>query len=82
MKNQLKLLGLSINWDLELSTCNEDYYKHQQSLFIDFYVLNIPEENTMLVGSREKTGINISNELFELLIKSNLTDIQKNYQLG
>ena len=37
MKNQLKLLGLSINWDLELSTCNEDYYKHQQSLFIDFY---------------------------------------------
>ncbi|MDA8822610.1 leucine--tRNA ligase [Candidatus Pelagibacter bacterium] len=37
MKEQLKLLGLSINWDKELSTCDEDYYKHQQSLFIDFY---------------------------------------------
>ncbi len=37
MKHQLKLLGLSIDWDLEISTCDEDYYKHQQELFIDFY---------------------------------------------
>jgi leucyl-tRNA synthetase len=37
MKRQLKMLGLSINWDLEISTCDENYYKHQQSLFIDFY---------------------------------------------
>ena len=37
MKKQLKLLGLSVDWDLEVSTCNEDYYKHQQELFIDFY---------------------------------------------
>ena len=37
MQKQLKMLGLSIDWDLEISTCDEDYYKHQQSLFIDFY---------------------------------------------
>ena len=37
MKNQLKMLGLSINWDHEISTCDEQYYKHQQELFIDFY---------------------------------------------
>ncbi len=37
MKTQLKLLGLSIDWNLEVSTCDEDYYKHQQELFIDFY---------------------------------------------
>ena len=37
MKQQLKLLGLSIDWDLEISTCDESYYKHQQELFIDFY---------------------------------------------
>ena len=37
MRNQLKMLGLSIDWDLEISTCDEDYYKHQQALFIDFY---------------------------------------------
>ena len=25
------------HWDSEISTCDEKYYKHQQSLFIDFY---------------------------------------------
>ena len=37
MKHQLQLLGLSIDWDREISTCDEDYYKHQQELFIDFF---------------------------------------------
>ena len=37
MKAQLKLLGLSIDWDLEISTCDKEYYKHQQEIFIDFY---------------------------------------------
>tara|TARA_B100001564_G_scaffold105483_1_gene87285 strand:- start:3099 stop:5615 length:2517 start_codon:yes stop_codon:yes gene_type:complete len=37
MKSQLKLLGLSIDWDLEISTCDKEYYKHQQEIFIDFY---------------------------------------------
>ena len=37
MKSQLKKLGLSIDWDLEISTCDPKYYKHQQELFIDFY---------------------------------------------
>ena len=50
MKNQLKMLGLSIDWDKEISTCNEKYYKHQQELFIDFY-------NCGLV-SRKETYVN------------------------
>ena len=37
MKKQLKMLGLSIDWDLEISTCDENYYKHHQELFIDFF---------------------------------------------
>ncbi len=37
MKRQLKLLGFSFDWDREISTCNEDYYKHQQELFIELY---------------------------------------------
>jgi len=41
MKKQLKMLGLSIDWDLEISTCDEKYYKHQQELFIDFYNLGL-----------------------------------------
>ena len=31
------MLGLSIDWDLEISTCDKNYYKHQQEIFIDFY---------------------------------------------
>ncbi len=50
MKRQLKLLGLSINWDHEISTCDKSYYKHQQELFIDFY-------NNGLV-SRKETYVN------------------------
>ncbi len=37
MKKQLKILGFSIDWDREISTCNEDYYKHQQKFFIELY---------------------------------------------
>ena len=37
MKKQLKSLGLSIDWEREISTCDKEYYKHQQELFIDFY---------------------------------------------
>jgi len=35
MKNQLKSLGLSIDWDREISTCSEEYYKHQQTFFLE-----------------------------------------------
>ena len=37
MKNQLKKLGLSIDWNKEISTCSPDYYKHQQKIFLDLY---------------------------------------------
>ena len=50
MKDQLKLLGLSIDWEREISTCDVSYYKHQQSLFIDFF-------NQGLV-SRKETFVN------------------------
>jgi len=37
MKKQLKLLGLSIDWDREISTCDPEYYKHQQEFFLELY---------------------------------------------
>ncbi len=37
MKSQLRKLGLSIDWDREISTCSSDYYKHQQEFFLDLY---------------------------------------------
>ena len=37
MKNQLKKLGLSLDWSREISTCSAEYYKHQQKFFLDLY---------------------------------------------
>jgi len=37
MKSQLKKLGLSIDWDREISTCSPEYYKHQQEFFLELY---------------------------------------------
>jgi leucyl-tRNA synthetase len=37
MREQLKLMGLSIDWSREFATCDPGYYRHQQKLFIDFF---------------------------------------------
>ena len=37
MKFQLQSLGLSIDWDREISTCSSEYYKHQQKFFLELY---------------------------------------------
>ena len=37
MKRQLKLMGLSYDWDREIATFKKDYYKFNQQLFIDMY---------------------------------------------
>jgi leucyl-tRNA synthetase len=41
MKSQLQRLGLSIDWDKEVSTCDENYYKQQQALFVFFFKKNL-----------------------------------------
>jgi len=41
MKKQLKSVGLSIDWQREISTCSESYYKHQQKIFLDFFKNNL-----------------------------------------
>ncbi len=37
MKKQLKRLGLSIDWNKEISTCSPEYDKHQQKFFLELY---------------------------------------------
>jgi len=67
MKMQLKRLGLSIDWDKEISTCDEDYYKHQQTIFSFFfknglaykkesYVNWDPVDNTVLANEQVVDG--------------------------
>jgi len=67
MKKQLKLLGLSIDWDREISTCEPEYYKHQQEFFLelfkkdlvykkDTYVNWDPAEQTVLANEQVIDG--------------------------
>ena len=37
MKKQLKSLGLSLDWEREISTCDPEYYKHQQEFFLELF---------------------------------------------
>ena len=62
MKNQLKLLGLSIDWDLEISTCDENYYKHQQELFIEFYNQGLVSRKETYVNWDPKEKTVLANE--------------------
>ena len=67
MKKQLKLLGLALDWDREISTCDPEYYKHQQEFFLelfekklvykkDTYVNWDPAEQTVLANEQVIDG--------------------------
>ncbi|MED5575254.1 MAG: class I tRNA ligase family protein, partial [Pseudomonadota bacterium] len=36
MREQLKSMGLSYDWRRELATCEPEYYRHEQKMFLDF----------------------------------------------
>ena len=50
MKEQLQKLDLDLDWDRELATCNEEYYRHQQELFIDLYNAGLAYKKDALVN--------------------------------
>ena len=50
MKAQLQKLDLDLDWDRELATCNQEYYKHQQELFIDLYNAGLAYKKDALVN--------------------------------
>ena len=50
MKAQLQKLDLDLDWDREIATCNEDYYRHQQELFIDMYQAGLAYKKDALVN--------------------------------
>ncbi|MGE3148490.1 MAG: leucine--tRNA ligase [Pseudorhodoplanes sp.] len=50
MKGQLKSMGLSLDWQREIATCDPAYYKHQQKMFIDFMQAGLVE--------RERRNVN------------------------
>tara|TARA_A100001015_G_scaffold62677_1_gene69165 strand:- start:3214 stop:5448 length:2235 start_codon:yes stop_codon:yes gene_type:complete len=67
MRQQIKSLGLSYNWEAELATCRDDYYKHEQKIFLEFleqkiayrkesYVNWDPVDNTVLANEQVIDG--------------------------
>src|SRR6056300_116419 len=50
MKLQLTQMGLSYDWDRELTTCNPNYYKFEQKMFIDFFKTGIAYKKETLVN--------------------------------
>jgi leucyl-tRNA synthetase len=50
MKSQLKSMGLSLDWTRELATCDPDYYRHQQKMFLDFWKAGLVERKTSKVN--------------------------------
>ena len=50
MKTQLKKMGLSYDWSKELSTCDSEYYKHEQKIFIEFYKKGLAYQKETIVN--------------------------------
>lgn len=62
MKKQLKMLGLSVDWDREVTTCLPDYYKWTQWLFLQLYKKGLAYKKTAPVNWCEKCHTVLANE--------------------
>ena len=61
-KKQLKMLGLSFDWDKEISTCDPDYYKWTQWIFSKLYEDGLAKLIEMPVNWCEELGCVLSND--------------------
>jgi len=67
MRDELKHLGLSLDWSRELATCDPSYYRYEQQFIIDFFKAGLlyrkesfvnwdPIENTVLANEQVVNG--------------------------
>ena len=67
MRRQLKSMGLSYDWSREIATCDPEYYRHEQKMFLDFLKAGLvyrkeswvnwdPVENTVLANEQVIDG--------------------------
>lgn len=67
MREQLKSMGLSIDWDREIATCDPGYYRHEQAMFLDMLERGLvyrkeawvnwdPEDRTVLANEQVIDG--------------------------
>ncbi|MFC0308991.1 leucine--tRNA ligase [Gallibacterium trehalosifermentans] len=50
MKNQLKMLGFSYDWDREIATCKPEYYKWEQWFFTELYKKGLIYKKTSTIN--------------------------------
>ncbi|HJD56835.1 leucine--tRNA ligase [Candidatus Tisiphia endosymbiont of Ptychoptera albimana] len=50
MRDQLKSIGFSYDWSREITTCNPDYYKHEQKFFLELYNRGLAYQKESLVN--------------------------------
>ena len=62
MKKQLKMLGLSVDWSREVTTCLPDYYKWTQWLFLQLYKKGLAYKKTAPVNWCDKCHTVLANE--------------------
>ncbi len=62
MTKQLKMLGLSYDWDREVTTCKPDYYKWTQWLFLQLYKKGLAYKKEAAVNWCEECGTVLANE--------------------
>ena len=62
MRGQLRLMGLSIDWEREFATCHPGYYAHQQALFLDFFEAGLVERKEAWVNWDPVDNTVLANE--------------------
>ena len=62
MRDQLRKLGLSYDWEREIATCNPKYYKWEQQLFLEMYERGIVYQKNTRVNWCDSCQTVLANE--------------------
>ncbi len=65
MRSQLKKMGLSYDWDREIATCDVDYYKWEQLIFLRMFREGLAYKKTSFVNWCPKCETVLANEQVE-----------------
>ncbi len=65
MRNQIKKMGFSYDWDRELATCDIDYYRWEQKIFLEMFAKGLAYKKTSYVNWCPKCETVLANEQVE-----------------
>lgn len=65
MRGQLKKMGFSYDWDRELATCDVEYYKWEQLIFLQMYKKGLAYKRNSFVNWCPKCETVLANEQVE-----------------